>query len=88
MDLARSTLIIVLQFLAKICCDQKSYSIFVGKEIRSSKGNTYVVMKSGFKSVDSTGSSGPISSQKAQKIIVSTLYFDIWKPFNFHILLL
>ena len=45
--------------------------------------NTFAVMKSGFKSVDSTGSSGPISSQKAQKLIVSILYFDIWKPFTF-----
>jgi hypothetical protein len=45
--------------------------------------NTFAVMKSGFKSVDSTGSSGPISSQKAQKLIVSTLYFDIWKHLLF-----
>ena len=45
--------------------------------------NTFAVMHSGFKSVDSTGSSGPIHCQKAQKLIVSTLYFDIWKPFTF-----
>jgi hypothetical protein len=50
--------------------------------------NTFAVMHSGFKSMDSTGSSGPVRSQKAQKLIVSMLYFDIWKPLTFQILIL
>jgi hypothetical protein len=37
--------------------------------------NTYAVMKSGMKRVDSTGRSGPIPSAKAQKRLVLHLSF-------------
>jgi len=46
--------------------------------------NTFAVMKSGIKNVDSTGRRGPIPSQKAQKRLVCSSYFYLLLIFFLH----